>query len=576
MDSRQRERDSIPFGPVAPSARAWPRVPDAWADNPHILRWWTPACDEAIIDLIRRWHWHYPWQLPDAVVAVVGKDTIDRWAAEDPKCHQYNYENVLMYFGIAHARRVGLERAMPMPQERICLLCDARFDEDRVPMAQVRRLGSLDIVDYCEGCFSRAAYGDDINHPRMTASDVESYVQQLAQITGTVPTQNFFDQPGVYLGWDCQTRTRLLLLAAERPSPAVVGRTHGSWLAALTAAGVLDGGVHKTARGHRALAIDGHVCHSLAEKTIDDWLTLHDTPHDREPSYPDSNYRADFLVNGRFVEYFGLAGDPKYDEKSQRKRCLAKTHHLDLVEISPQDLARWGAAQKRIATKLDIQLLSDEQIIERRRAIAPRPAPTRPAPQLAEPASQTSTVPAGWYPDPEDRYPWRYWNGLHWTEIVIDHANRSWSDTPGTHTTPSNHSTVDGRQPWEITKDIETVGSRDWQTSLAQTYRWIDAVENEARRTGLPPAPWGYSYAVGLLHRQDRRQGERAILDRAYRYLRPGNTTGDDLRHLRQRFISAKWVPDAHEALMITTTAMPQADTRWRNGPIAVIGAEPP
>lgn len=378
VDPVLREQDSVSFGPDAPSARAWPRVRDAWADNPHILRWWTLACDEAISDLIRRWHWHYPWQLSDAVAAVVGKDTIDRWAAEDPMCRRYAYYNVLMYFGIARARRVGLERAMPMPQERICLLCDARFDEDQVPMAQVRRLGSLDIVDYCKDCFSSTAYGGDANDPRVTARDVESYIQQLAQITDAIPTQNFFDQAGVYLGWDRETRTRLLLLAAQRPFPELVKRTHGSWLAALTVAGVLDDGVHKTARGHRALAVDGHVCHSLAEKTIDDWLTLHDIRHEREPSYPDSNYRADFLVNGKFVEYFGLAGDAEYDQKSRLKRALAETHHLGLVEISPKDLARWGVAQKQIATKLGVELLSEDQVAGRRRVIASCPASIHP------------------------------------------------------------------------------------------------------------------------------------------------------------------------------------------------------
>lgn len=129
---------SIPFGPDAPSARAWPGVPDERADNLHILRWWTPECDEAIAELIERWRWHYPWKLTDAVVAVVGKEVIDRWAAEDPVCHQYVYYNVLMNFGIARARRVGLERALPMPQTRACSRCRATFEEDLAPLRRAR------------------------------------------------------------------------------------------------------------------------------------------------------------------------------------------------------------------------------------------------------------------------------------------------------------------------------------------------------------------------------------------------------------------------------------------------------
>ena len=147
----EHDDGSIPFGPDAPSARAWPRVPDAWADNPHILRWWTPACDEAIREQIQGWRWHYPWKLTDAVVAVVGKEAIDSWAAQDPKCQEYAYYNVLMYFGIARARRVGLERELPMPEERVCRRCGKSFHEDLVPMRQVRE-GSTDAANNCGKC----------------------------------------------------------------------------------------------------------------------------------------------------------------------------------------------------------------------------------------------------------------------------------------------------------------------------------------------------------------------------------------------------------------------------------------
>lgn len=147
----ERDDGSIPFGPDAPSARAWRRVPDEWADNPHILRWWTAECDATVAELIGQWRWHYPWKLADAVGAVVGKDTIDRWTTQDPKCQQYAYNNVLMYFGIAHARRVGLERALPMPQTRTCTRCGTGFEEDLVPMRRVRA-GNAEVADNCGKC----------------------------------------------------------------------------------------------------------------------------------------------------------------------------------------------------------------------------------------------------------------------------------------------------------------------------------------------------------------------------------------------------------------------------------------
>lgn len=86
------------------------------------------------------------------------------------------------------------------------------------------------------------------------------------------------------------------------------------------------------------LAKDGHTCLSLTEKTIDDFLCDHGIPHTKEPSYPGSKYRADFEVKGSFIEYFGLAGEPSYDQRIKDKKALAKDAGINLVSIYPKDL----------------------------------------------------------------------------------------------------------------------------------------------------------------------------------------------------------------------------------------------
>ena len=48
--------------------------------------------------------------------------------------------------------------------------------------------------------------------------------------------------------------------------------------------------------------------------------------------------RADFMVGDALVEYFGLHGDPQYDEKSARKRKMCSAHDVQLVEVFPADL----------------------------------------------------------------------------------------------------------------------------------------------------------------------------------------------------------------------------------------------
>ena len=76
----------------------------------------------------------------------------------------------------------------------------------------------------------------------------------------------------------------------------------------------------------------------MGEKTIDDLLHAHGIPHDKEPRYPGSNYRGDFLVGNVFIEFFDLAGDADYDAKTKRKQRLCRHKGIELVSIYPKDL----------------------------------------------------------------------------------------------------------------------------------------------------------------------------------------------------------------------------------------------
>lgn len=82
---------------------------------------------------------------------------------------------------------------------------------------------------------------------------------------------------------DEKTRLELLKLLKSKPSVQRVRDVFGSWLKALIAAGVLVNGTRETARGTQTVALDGHTCFSLGEKTIDDYLYKHGIQHDREP-----------------------------------------------------------------------------------------------------------------------------------------------------------------------------------------------------------------------------------------------------------------------------------------------------
>ena len=118
-----------------------------------------------------------------------------------------------------------------------------------------------------------------------------------------------------------------------------------SWFKGLAETGALPNGVLATARGVRCLAKDGHVCHSLDEQRIDDWLNDHDLKHEREPIYPHHPElnptglrRGDWKVNDTFIEYFGLVGDKDYEKKMDEKILLAEHSKINLIDIYPSDL----------------------------------------------------------------------------------------------------------------------------------------------------------------------------------------------------------------------------------------------
>lgn len=126
-----------------------------------------------------------------------------------------------------------------------------------------------------------------------------------------------------------------------------VKKKFGSWFEALVQTRTLPNGVQITGRGIRCLAQDGHVCHSLDEQRIDDWLFSHSIPHEREPSYPIhtelnplGRKLADWKVYDAFIEYFGLIGDSAYEKRMNEKIMLAQNCGIELIELYPSDIQR--------------------------------------------------------------------------------------------------------------------------------------------------------------------------------------------------------------------------------------------
>lgn len=125
--------------------------------------------------------------------------------------------------------------------------------------------------------------------------------------------------------------------------PARPARTWTEWL---QLADLLKDGV-RSSMGTVTVATDGHLCRSLFERHVDDFLHHRGVVHEPEPHYPrhpelnTTGLRADWrLADGTFVEALGLMERQEYAAKVARKRELARLAGLRLVTVTAQDLHR--------------------------------------------------------------------------------------------------------------------------------------------------------------------------------------------------------------------------------------------
>lgn len=319
------------------------RVPDSWAHDGSILAWWTEDHDEVVRELIDRDGWVWWWDVFAAIEAITPAGVIEQWRDASPLCEEYAYYNVIMNFARARVQVNGTPVPAPNPEPKPCGLCHEQFIEASLAPRWVRELGRQHL-DYCEVCLDASLNGSN----DVGADEALDYIRSITGVLGRIPPQNFLKSTREVAAVPLADRSAIYRLLRSRPTPGRVRELFGTWFDALRAAGVLDAESQMMSRGIRSRALDGHMCHSLAERTIDDMLHLAGIPHQREPPYPEGKYRADFRIGETLVEYLGLDGDPAYDLRIREKKRLAKRHDLPLLLIRPRDLADLEKLERKL------------------------------------------------------------------------------------------------------------------------------------------------------------------------------------------------------------------------------------
>ena len=241
---------------------------------------------------------------------------------------------------------LGLRHGVAPPVQKTCQLCDGTYLESSVHRTFASRLRYRANV-FCGACSSAIRQYAFLND----RTSILEYVRGLHEVTGVAPPPDFGQDNGClsFMEWDDVARV-LLLLRKGCPNPDAVKREFGTWFAVLDEAGLLPDGIRRTARGYQCQAQDGHLCLSLGERTIDDFLHDEGIDHEREPRYPFGRYRADFKVGETLIEYAGLTGDKGYDSKLAMKVHRARSLGIEVLVVFPQALHSRSALRRALGS----------------------------------------------------------------------------------------------------------------------------------------------------------------------------------------------------------------------------------
>ena len=236
-------------------------------------------------------------------------------------------------------------------QQRDCDLCQHAFNlENYFFTYETFGKKAVDLfypnlfANVCPACFHEAFQ----NHSRNSKTVELAGLYELFLLINRVPPEDF----GVvfFLCKDRESVLRLIRLLHTMRTPDGYRTKYGSFLKAMIEADIFPKGTRKMARGIMSCAKDGHVCLSIPEKEIDDYLTSLGIRHNKEVHYPESGFRTDWEILEKetriFIEYFGLIDNEDYARRARQKIELAEKHQIRLIDINPD--SDWRAILGRL------------------------------------------------------------------------------------------------------------------------------------------------------------------------------------------------------------------------------------
>lgn len=311
---------------------------------------WTAEGDQVADELAEHYAFGWPWLIAQTLAssAPVTVKAIMKFATSDDRpSHPYRDRPDVMFDHIAmwgsfHA--VRKRRTWAKPNEAICPTCGGSFWTGHLSHWAFKRFGP---ARYCPSCCARVlSDGGDCTREGAIAA-----VRNLYEAFGVIPNQSF-SFPVFPPDASDQDRDRWMRALVSMPGVEGIKQalSQQDWFGVLQEVGLV-GTVWRPSLGTWCRAADGHLCRSLLEKSIDDWLSRHGIVHECEPYWPkhptlnpSGLKRADWVLSdGSYVECAGLLERKDYVKKIVEKRELAEISKINLIVITPADLFRLDA-----------------------------------------------------------------------------------------------------------------------------------------------------------------------------------------------------------------------------------------
>jgi hypothetical protein len=309
--------------------------------------YWDKRCDEIVTEIVKELSWNGFYEAARQVKEYWGPIKVAQFESATSSLtpsklgivgQEAIWNSLLELY--CEARRIELAVSGREPIVRTCHNCQREFNEASIPPKSASLAGHY--LGFCRECLEIAFYRTKSGNPKIDPVDT---LARLCAALGQIPTLDFVKHPRLPRDIAPERLARIIQALIDLPGAEFYTLEFGSWFKALGAAGVLGDDPVKTQRGYRSIADDGHECASLAELTIDNWMTTNKIAHEREPKYPfhsqfnaNEGFRADWKAGEYYIEYFGMMEDAEYQSKAKRKIKLAAATGINLVTLMPKDI----------------------------------------------------------------------------------------------------------------------------------------------------------------------------------------------------------------------------------------------